>query len=40
MKSSSNVTIVEVAYEAGISYTAVSRVLNNKGSVRPEMRAY
>jgi LacI family transcriptional regulator len=35
---SSNVTIVDVAEEAGVSYTTVSRVLNSKGSVKPETR--
>ena len=34
----SNVTIVDVAREAGVSYTTVSRVLNNKGNVKPETR--
>jgi LacI family transcriptional regulator len=34
----SNVTIVDVADEAGVSYTTVSRVINNKGNVRPETR--
>ncbi|MBN1811620.1 MAG: LacI family DNA-binding transcriptional regulator [Anaerolineae bacterium] len=38
MKSSSNVTIVDVAEEAGVSYTTVSRVLNNKESVKSETR--
>ena len=37
-KSSGNVTIVDVAREAGVSYTTVSRVLNNKQNVRPETR--
>jgi LacI family transcriptional regulator len=38
MKSSNNVTIIDVAREAGVSYTTVSRVLNNKGSVKAETR--
>ena len=37
-KSTSNVTIVDVAREAGVSYTTVSRVLNNKENVKPETR--
>jgi LacI family transcriptional regulator len=37
-KSSGNVTIVDVAGEAGVSYATVSRVINNKGHVRPETR--
>jgi LacI family transcriptional regulator len=38
MKKSNRVTIVDVARAAGVSYTTVSRVLNNKGSVKPETR--
>jgi LacI family transcriptional regulator len=38
MKNSTHVTIVDVAREADVSYTTVSRVLNNKGSVKPETR--
>ncbi|MBN1978965.1 MAG: LacI family DNA-binding transcriptional regulator, partial [Anaerolineae bacterium] len=38
MKNSSHVTIVDVAREADVSYTTVSRVINNKGSVKPETR--
>jgi LacI family transcriptional regulator len=34
----SHVTIVDVAREAGVSYTTVSRVLNNKGNVKSETR--
>jgi LacI family transcriptional regulator len=37
-KSSGNVTIVDVAREASVSYTTVSRVVNDKGSVKPETR--
>ncbi len=37
-KSSNNVTIIDVASEAGVSYTTVSRVINNKENVRPETR--
>ena len=38
MRKSNHVTIVDVAREAGVSYTTVSRVLNNKGNVKPETR--
>ncbi|MFL7790771.1 MAG: LacI family DNA-binding transcriptional regulator, partial [Anaerolineae bacterium] len=38
MKKSNHVTIVDVAHEAGVSYTTVSRVLNNKSSVKSETR--
>jgi LacI family transcriptional regulator len=38
MKNTSHVTIVDVAREAGVSYTTVSRVLNNKGNVKSETR--
>ena len=38
MKNSDHVTIVDVAREAGVSYTTVSRVLNDKGNVKPETR--
>jgi LacI family transcriptional regulator len=38
MKNSDQVTIVDVAREAGVSYTTVSRVLNNKDNVKPETR--
>jgi LacI family transcriptional regulator len=37
-KNASNVTIVDVANEAGVSYTTVSRVVNNKDNVKPETR--
>ena len=37
-KNSSNVTIIDVASEAGVSYTTVSRVINNKENVKPETR--
>ena len=33
-----SVTIVDVAREAGVSYTTVSRVLNNKNNVKAETR--
>jgi LacI family transcriptional regulator len=36
---SRRVTIKDVAKEAGISYQTVSRVVNNKGEVSPEVRA-
>lgn len=38
-KSFSEVTIVDVAEEAGVSYATVSRVVNNKPHVKPETRA-
>jgi LacI family transcriptional regulator len=38
MKKSNHVTIVDVAREAGVSYTTVSRVINNKDNVKPETR--
>lgn len=38
-KSSSDVTIIDVAKEAGVSYSTVSRVVNNKSYVKPETRA-
>lgn len=37
-KSSETVTIVDVAREAGVSYSTVSRVVNNKSYVKPETR--
>ncbi len=37
-KNSRHVTIIDVAREAGVSYTTVSRVLNNKENVKPETR--
>jgi LacI family transcriptional regulator len=37
-RSSGNVTIIDVAHEAGVSYATVSRVLNNDPHVRPETR--
>lgn len=33
-----HVTIIDVADEAGVSYTTVSRVINNKENVKPETR--
>ena len=38
-KTSKEVTIVDVAEEAGVSYSTVSRVVNNKSYVKPETRA-
>lgn len=37
--TSHEVTIVDVAKEAGVSYSTVSRVVNNKTYVKPETRA-
>lgn len=37
-KTRSDVTIIDVANEAGVSYATVSRVVNNKGSINPETR--
>jgi LacI family transcriptional regulator len=37
-KHSGNVTIIDVAEEAGVSYATVSRVLNNEAHVKPETR--
>lgn len=37
-KPSENITIFDVANEAGVSYSTVSRVLNNKEHVSPEKR--
>lgn len=37
-KSSHQVTIIDVAREAGVSYSTVSRVVNNKSYVNPETR--
>lgn len=37
-KISGDVTIIDVALEAGVSYATVSRVINNKGHVKPEKR--
>lgn len=38
-KSSNDITIVDVAREAGVSYSTVSRVVNNKSYIKPETRA-
>ncbi|MCL4868462.1 MAG: LacI family transcriptional regulator [Anaerolineae bacterium] len=38
-KSSNGVTIIDVAEEAGVSYSTVSRVVNNKSYVKPDTRA-
>src|SRR5512134_673689 len=37
-KPSGDVTIMDVAQEAGVSYATVSRVINNKGYINPETR--
>lgn len=37
-KSSTEITIIDVANEAGVSYSTVSRVVNNKSYVKPETR--
>mgnify|MGYP001176715253 CR=1 FL=1 len=38
-RKNSSVTIVDVAREAGVSYSTVSRVVNDNSHVRPETRA-
>lgn len=38
-RTSNEITIVDVADEAGVSYSTVSRVVNNKTYVKPETRA-
>jgi LacI family transcriptional regulator len=38
VKSSENITIIDVANEADVSYATVSRVINNKGSINPATR--
>jgi LacI family transcriptional regulator, galactose operon repressor len=37
-RPSGDVTIMDVAQEAGVSYATVSRVINNKGYIKPETR--
>ena len=37
-KTSNEITIIDVAKEAGVSYSTVSRVVNNKSYVKPETR--
>ena len=37
-KNADAVTIVDVAREANVSYSTVSRVVNNKSYVKPETR--
>src|SRR5262245_2681482 len=37
-KPGGDVTIMDVAQEAGVSYATVSRVVNNKGYIKPETR--
>jgi DNA-binding LacI/PurR family transcriptional regulator len=37
-KAHSSVTIVDVAREAGVSYTTVSRVPNSKDNIKPKTR--
>ncbi len=37
-KTSTDITIIDVAREAGVSYSTVSRVVNNKSYVKPDTR--
>ncbi|HEX2909443.1 MAG TPA: LacI family DNA-binding transcriptional regulator [Chloroflexia bacterium] len=37
-QNSDRITIIDIGKEAGVSYATVSRVINNKGNVKPEAR--
>ncbi|HEX2913701.1 MAG TPA: LacI family DNA-binding transcriptional regulator [Chloroflexia bacterium] len=37
-QNSDRITIIDIGNEAGVSYATVSRVINNKGNVKPEAR--